>query len=362
MKVLCVGYHNPHYLTVTEYIERAVASLGHELYVFDMGLHLLPGRVRQRVPWMEYLDARWLNGCLSARAEKVRPDLVIASGGDRIETATVRRFRQAGIKTVLWTTDAPVQFDPILRIAPHFDHVFCQGTEAVEIFDRAGIREACWLPMACDPAIHFPETLTQTERVEYGHDVVFMGSYYPVREALFEGLAGLDFAIWGPGWEKLRRGSPLRACVKGTHTTPAVWRKIYSASRIVLATHFQDPAARVPVHQASPRVFEAMACGAFVITDRQRDVLALFRNGEHLVAAEGKRSLCENVQHALSRPAERESIAAAGRQETLARHTYAHRLETLFDTLHGARRNPLPARGGHHGGPPELRERGVGAA
>jgi spore maturation protein CgeB len=216
--------------------------------------------------------------------------------------------------------------------------------------------------MACDPALHFPEALTERERVEYGHDVVFVGSYYPVREALFEGLAGLDLAIWGPGWEKLRSGSPLRACVKGTHTTPSVWRKIYSASRIVLATHFQDPAARVPVHQASPRVFEAMACGAFVITDRQRDVLALFRDGEHLVIAEGKAGLREKVEYFLSRSAERERIAAAGRQEALARHTYAHRLETLFDALHGTRSNALPARDGHHGGPPKLRKRGTGAA
>jgi spore maturation protein CgeB len=362
MKVMIAGYHNPHYQTITEYIERAVTLRGNDLHVFDTGRRILPGRLRQRVSSLESLDRKWLNRSLTARAAKVRPDLFIVSGGDRIEASTVRAIRQAGTRTALWTTDAPVQFDPILRIAPHFDHVFCQGTEAIELFDQAGIRGACWLPMACDPAIHFPETLTKTERAEYGHDVVFVGSYYPVREALFEGLAGLDFAIWGPGWEHLRRGSPLRACVKGTHTTPAVWRKIYSASRIVLATHFQDPAARVPVHQASPRVFEAMACGAFVITDRQRDVLALFRIGEHLVAAEGKRSLYENVQYALSRPAERERIAAAGKQETLARHTYAHRLEALFDALRGTRSNPLPAQDGHHSGLPELRERGAGAA
>jgi spore maturation protein CgeB len=362
MKVLVIGYHNPHYQTITEYIERAVASLGNELHVFDVGRRIIPGRLRQRVPWLETLDRKWLNIRVTACAEKVRPDLFIVSGGDRIEASTVRHIRQAGIVTALWTTDAPAQFDPILRIAPLFERIFCQGTEAIEIFDRAGIRGACWLPMACDPAIHFPETLTERERVEYGHDVAFVGSYYPVREALFEGLAGLDFAIWGPGWERLRKDSPLRACVKGTHTKPAAWRKIYSASRIVLATHYRDPQRRFPVHQASPRVFEAMACGAFVITDRQRDVLELFRDGEHLVTAEGKASLREKVEYALSRPAERERIAAAGRQEALARHTYEQRLETLFDALRGIRTDPLPAREDHHGGPPELWKRGAGAA
>ena len=43
MKVLVIGYHNPHYQTITEYIERAVALLGNELHVFDVGRRIIPG-------------------------------------------------------------------------------------------------------------------------------------------------------------------------------------------------------------------------------------------------------------------------------------------------------------------------------
>lgn len=333
MKVLCIGVHNPHYLTVTEYIERAVASLGHELSVFDMGLRILPGRLRQRVPWLEHLDRRWLNGRLSAHAAKVRPDLVIASGGDRIETATVRQLRQSGIRTVLWTTDAPVQFDPILRLAPHFDHVFCQGTEAIEIFDRAGIRGASWLPMACDPDHHRPVELSAEERDRYGHDVVFVGSHYPMRERLFEALAEFDLAIWGPGWDRLRSNSPLKKFVRDAHTTPETWRKIYAAAKIVLSVHFQDPLGKILCYQASPRVFEALACGAFVITDRQKDVMAIFRNGEHLATVADDGDLRRRVEYYLGCSNERERIAQNGRAEVLARHTYRERLSVLFGSL-----------------------------
>jgi spore maturation protein CgeB len=362
MKVLFIGYHNPHYLTITEYIERAGETLGHEIVSIDEGRYLFPGRLRQRFAVLEAIDIRHFNAGILREAARCNTCLALMLGGERIQRETVEHLSRCGIATILWTVDPPARFDPVLRSSVAYDHIFCQGTEAIEILENAGIKGPRWLPMACDPAIHFPETLTERERVEYGHDVVFVGSYYPVREALFEGLAGLDFAIWGPGWERLRKSSPLCACVKGTHTKPSAWKKIYSASRIVLATHYHDPQRRFPVHQASPRVFEAMACGAFVITDRQRDVLALFRDGEHLVTAEGKASLREKVEYALSRPAERERIAAAGRQEVLARHTYAHRLETLFDTLRGIRTEPCQWRNRHHDGPPELRERGTGAA
>ena len=84
------------------------------------------------------------------------------------------------------------------------------------------------------------------------HDVVFVGSYYPVREKLFEALAGLDLAISAPGWDRLRSDSPLRGCVRAAHTTTETWRQIYAAATIVLSVHFQDP-PESHCHQASPR-------------------------------------------------------------------------------------------------------------
>lgn len=340
MKVLLIGYHNPYYLTITEYIEKAITALGQELFVLDEGNHLLPGRIRQRVNWLESLDRRQFEDRILAIARDVKPEIVLASGGDRVRPQTLQTLRSMGVPTVLWTTDAPARFEPILEAAPHYDHVFCQGTEAVEILKAIGIATARWLPMACSPEHHRPVALTAEEKADYGHDVAFVGSHYPVRETLLEGLSGLDLAIWGPGWEKLRNGSPLRPLVRGAHTPPAIWRKIYSASAIVLAPHFRDPEGRFPVYQASPRIFEVLACGAFMITDRQPDLLSLFRDGEHLIMAEGAEELRDKVKDYLARPSARRAIAEKGRQEVLSCHTYMHRLRELFAAVSG---NPRAA-------------------
>ena len=117
---------------------------------------------------------------------------------------------------------------------------------------------------------------------------------------------------------------------RGAHTSPGQWRKIYSASRIVLTPHYQDPSGRYPVYQASPRVFEAMACGAFVLCDRQRDVLVLFRDGEHLACFSDGDDLAAKVRYYLEHPGERHAIARRGREEVLSRHTYVHRLRELL--------------------------------
>lgn len=339
MRVLMSGYHNPHYWTVTEYMERAIGALGHDLVTFDDGARPIPGRIRDRVRWAERADLAWMNHRLLAVARQVRPDVLIVSGGELIVPETVRCLRREGMTTILWTIDAPRRFENILAAAPFYDHVFCQGTEAVEILSNAGVTGMRWLPMACDPQLHRPEALSDEERRLFGHNIVFVGSWYSVREALFEALADLDFVIWGPGWGNLRSGSPLRNCLQGGHTTPAEWLKIYSASRIILATHYRDPQGRFPVYQASPRVFEAMACGAFVICDAQRDVLDLFDDGVHLAVARNAGEFREKALHYLEHESERAAMARRAREEVIRCHTYKKRLETLLAVVGGASRD-----------------------
>jgi spore maturation protein CgeB len=335
MRILFSGYHNPHYETVTEYMERGIRALGHDAVVYDDRRHVIPGRVRYRFPALRRLDLLQLNRRLVRIARRERPDLAIVTGGDRILGPTVDSMNALGIVTALWTTDPPIRRWSIIESAPRYDHIFCQGTEAVEIFSRHGISRARWLPVGCEPTSHYPVDLTESDRREYGSDVVFVGSHYPEREVLLEALADFDLAIWGPGWEKLREGSPLKSRIRKAHTAPAEWLKIYSASRIVLATHYRDPEGVIPVHQASPRVFEALACRAFLICDRQRDVFSLFCDGEHLAGFDNGADLAKKVRYYLDHPQERQTIACKGHEEVMRRHTYVHRIEELLASLMG---------------------------
>lgn len=330
MKILLSGYHNPHFLTITEYIERAIERLGHDLYIFDDRQHIIPGRIRKRIAWINALDRNHINRKMVSLAERVQPDVAIITGGHRITASTVEILKKNGIKTVLWTIDAPRDFQPIIDVAPMYDHIFCQGTEAIILLDKECVSGAQWLPMACDPIEHRPVQLSEEEREHYGNDLAFVGSYYPSRAALFEELSCFDLGIWGPGWEKLDAKSKLRRCIKGAHTPPSEWLKIYSASKIILVAHYQDPSGRFPVYQASPRVFEAMACGAFTISDNQRDVFSLFNDGEHLVRFDNIGELIDKIKFYIDNPGEKKDIAQRGREEVLNNHTYEHRIEKLL--------------------------------
>lgn len=338
MKVLLSGYHNPRFATITEYVEEAIEELGHRLVSFDNRRYLVPGRIRRTIPPLERADLRRLNNGLLRLAGDCLPDVFVETGGHRILADTVESLRREGISTVLWTIDAPADFDPVLRAAPHYDLVVCGGTEAVQLLERGGVRDARWLPFGCAPRHHHPVTLSGEDRSRFGARVAFVGSYYPNRAEVLASIADLDLAIWGPGWDRLPEDHPLSPRIRGRHVAPAEWAKIYAASEIVVIVHFQD--GHTPCRQASPKVYETLACGAFALVDDQPDVFSLFEDGRHLARFDDPGDLVAKVRFFLERPEDRARIADAGREAVISKHTYRHRVAALMEMLHERGQHP----------------------
>ena len=336
LRILLATCRNPHFATITEYVEDALRRQNGPVDFFDDRDYLLPGRLRDAVAFLQTAELRRLNRKLVQRALRTRPDVLLVMGGTRILPSTLMQARQAGIKTVLWTIDPstqPIQLDPLLKTAPFYDLVFCGGTETMEAFAAHGFCQARWLPFGFSSGAH--QRVEPTRAFNEDFDICFVGSYYPSRAKDLENLADFKLKIWGPGWEKLPNSSPLRSCVTPGQMSPDLWMKAYSAAKIVLCPHYHDGLS--PCHQASPRVFEAMALGSFLMCDAQKDIQALFRDGEHLVIYKDGRDLREKAVYYLSHPEERRRIAANGRQAVLAGHSYDHRVRALLAAVGAAR-------------------------
>jgi spore maturation protein CgeB len=333
LKILTTGYHNPNYLTITEYIERAIKEFGCQLEIFDDRQHIIPGRLRHRIKFFDRLSQQWINRNFLKCVYKVKPDIVLITGGHRIHAKSLQTLKETPARSVLWTTDAPIRFKPILSTAPFYDYIFCQGTEAIELLSKAGIRNAYWLPMACDAKMHRKMHLSEKEHACFANDIVFVGSYHPNREVIIKELTDFDIGIWGPGWKEHCRKSILETRIKGSHTPTDIWIKLYSACKIALSIHYQHPQKKVPVYQASPRIFESMACGAFVMSDYQKDVFSLFKNGAHFVGFEYVNELKKKMRYYLHHADEREKIANRGRREVKKNHRYVDRVEKLLSIV-----------------------------
>ena len=343
MKILFSGYHNPRFMSVTDYTERALRALGHELSVFDHRKFILPGRCHQYSRLARRLDLAWLNRRFVRQARRFRPDLVLVNQGANLEPAALERVRQKlGVPIVNWFQDYPVQYDRSVEIAPAYDHFFWGDTYPLDKHRRLGYTHEHWLPFACDPEIHRPVALGEQEREAYACEVCFVGSMYPGRAQLLEHLVEFDLAVWGPGWEGLPEKSPLRPCLRGGAVPPEVWVRIFSAASIVLNIDGYGETLDESGHMANTRVYEAPACGAFELVDEKRDITALFTSGRELVCYDfgDPGELRRLVAHYLSHPQERQEIAERGRGAVLQAHTYQHRMRALIDTAMGKSEAP----------------------
>ena len=81
------------------------------------------------------------------------------------------------------------------------------------------------------------------------------------------------------------------------------------------------------------RVFDAAACGAFLVTDHQPDMDCLFDPEREAVCYEKTAQARDVVAQYLKRPKDRRIIAERARRRVLKEHTYVHRLKRMIKVL-----------------------------
>jgi spore maturation protein CgeB len=331
MKVLFSSNKNAHFITITEYIENALKKIC-DFRFFDNRSFIVPGRIRKIIKFVQTQELSRINKNLIKAIKAYKPDIFLEVGGHRVLSPTVRAIKARGIKTALWTIDPPRNFNPIVKVAPFYDFIFTGGSEAYEILQKYNITNLYFLPFACDPEFHKPVEVSKEERKVYQNDIVFIGSYYLNRFKILEGLSDFDLGVWGPYWNKISYNSKLRKCIRKTEgVSYKEWCKIYSAAKIALMIHYQDEGTLC--YQASPKIYEIMACRTFLLSDNQRDVVRLFEPGKQLDVFTDIKELKKKLVHYLDNPQKRESIAELGYQEVIAKHTYHHRLKEMFNII-----------------------------
>ena len=112
------------------------------------------------------------------------------------------------------------------------------------------------------------------------HDVVFVGNRAgraPRTNVLAAVRLGFNVKIWGRGWE----GKVPAENLVGTRVDTAELARIYAGSRIVLNSHMPDMAQ---LGFMSNRSYDALACGASVVSDRVQQFSCEGLDGLHMAA------------------------------------------------------------------------------
>jgi len=223
--------------------------------------------------------------------------------------------------SAFWAIDTHLDFDRCREKAPRFDVVFAPQRDGVDLLRGIGVNTASWLPLACDPEIHRKHDLAKQ------YDVAFVGNISPGPRADLLALI-----------QRRYRNSFVGNCYFDDMA------RTYSSARIAFNRSIRN--------DVNMRVFEAVGCGSLLMTNDLGDngLAELLRDGVHLATYREPQDLLDKLAFYLDREAIRERIAAAGRAEAIAKHTYAHRMEKLLKDVEAALSRTVVQPGAGNGG------------
>ena len=201
--------------------------------------------------------------------------------------------------------------------------VFCWDRAALADLHRYGVA-AEYLPMAVNDAMFHPPPAGTPRDVP----IVFSGGPTPERVAALRTVAPFGLSIYGydeAGWTS---DPALASSYRGLVPERDRLRAIYQAARVTVNVTRAHGRASLNM-----RVFEAMACGCLVITDRADEAAALFTPGQDLLGIGDDDVLADVVARVLADEDGRARIAERGAAVVREDHTYVRRLGSIAARL-----------------------------
>jgi spore maturation protein CgeB len=319
--------------------ERILKDLGHEVQVFDYRTPRV--KAGAGIPVVSAITRCLNNRVMSAELVKtvgeLRPDVVVFLKGEWVSEAAIRELKQRfNPILVQWYPDSPFNVavknatkDSIASI-PLFDLYYIYAKSLIQPLYNAGAKRVEYLPFCYDPEmLKPPDSVTEEDRTKYATDVVFAGTWEPMRESWLEQITEFDLSVWGNLWERVPETKPLRAHWKGAAIYGDEISKLFAVSRIHLNFLREQNSDSNNV-----RTFEIPGFGGFLLTERSKEQAEdLFTEGKEIACFETVDELKEKIRYYTEHEDERLAIANAGHERAIREHQAVHRLQQIINDI-----------------------------
>jgi len=270
-------------------------------------------------------------------ADWFKPDLLLAFKGNYLKASTIKTLRQSGIPTYNYYPDpSPFGYHSTFPDAMfQYDCVFYTKLYWEKELFLEKFRARAFVPHGYDPEIHTLHTLHPDDVADYGHDVTVVGTYSAHKEKLLDSLLALmpsiDLAVWGSGWTESCHSARVIPTIQGHAVTGTTYAKVLNAACINLAIVEGIIYRGVRQYdETTTRTFEIPACGGFMLHERSRELLSLFREDKEVVCFDSLDELANKIAYYLAHPGERRSIARAGYERCVPAYSFDTRMAKIL--------------------------------
>lgn len=279
----------------------------------------------------KYIKDLWhshMNRHLFKHVMDNKPDVLLVLKGETVMPETLWQIRKKTDTLIVNVfPDNPLYMGKFDAIEP-CNWFFVKDSYILDALRKSGLKNVFYLPQCTDPDVHKPIELCGDDKNIYCSDISLIGSMYPYRLKLIEGLLEFKPVIWGRGWAKssnkaflkLYRGKDVRGDQKA---------KAICGSQISLNPHhpLND------INGVNRRTYDIAACRGFQLVDYKTDMEKVFKPNEEIICFKTMDELKKLIEYYLKRPDERFQIAEAAYRRVIKEHTYDARARQILDVI-----------------------------
>ena len=240
---------------------------------------------------------------------KTTPDVVMHMDWGRHLSPVLSKLRSTGAYCIMEAGDDPQNFERNAVKGPWFDLILSPDIRAVKKYKELGYNAEWWT--------HFADTRIYQE-MDIEEKYIAVSSRGRGSSQILDTLADHyeGDIINQSGWEGKE------------HT------EFLNSGKIVIQHSRWGEITR--------RIFEGMACGKLVITDRLAEDVeleSLFIDGENIILYDDIQDCAEKIAYYNNNPTERKEIAWNGYQKVLNNHTQKQRVDLIIQQYKNFKNN-----------------------
>jgi len=342
MKILSIGNFSDFGSSNTCTLRtRALEQLGNNIYKIDTSGINMKYRILYRIGrhlYSRYLpDIPFANKKILREVETNSYDLVWIDKGITIYGETLNRIKCISPKTKIigYSPDLMTvknnQSKQFIESLPFYDLYVTTKSYAVEDMKIMGCKTVVYQGNAFMEDYHYPRQVTPDIFEKLGGDVGFIGAWEKERaeSIIFLAKNNINVRVWGDKrWKYLQGKYPsLKIENKGLFSDE--YCQALSAFKINLCF-----LRKINFDQQTTRSVEIPACKGFMLAERTKEHLELFREDEEAVYFSNNQELLEKCKLYLANSGHRNIIAIQGHNRCMSSgYSYKERIKEILSII-----------------------------
>lgn len=265
--------------------------------------------------------APWILRGLPKALEGRRYEVCVVDSGEWVTPRIIALIRRYADKIVNYVIDDPFGIRDVARFRAYrrslrfYDLCVVVRPDNAREAKEAGAKRVLRVFMSSDEVTHAPRLLSEEDKIHWGADVLFLGTWFPERGPFLLRLLklGVPLTIRGPNWNKAPEWPVLQSSWKGGSLIGDDYAKAIQCAKVnigLLSKGNRD------LH--TTRSLEIPALGGLLCAERTSEHLDMYVEGVEALFWDDAEECAAACMRALGHEEERRKIAAAGQARNIA--------------------------------------------